>query len=170
MTGKGRWTWLLGVLAMAAGFSMMVAAYGAAGTKHQAAATKTFGTLRAVIDTIDYLDPQQAYTGQSWWAMWNVWQTLITYRHVDGPAGYKLVPGLARSLPTVSNGGKTYTFFMRKGVKYSNGKAVKASDFKFAIKREFLSTGQGVGFYTDIVGAAQFAKTLKGDIGGIKAN
>src|SRR6266536_1880057 len=172
MTGKGRWTWLLGVLAMAAGFSMMVAAYGAAGTKHQAAATKPIGTLRAVIDTIDYLDPQQAYTGQAWWAMWNVYETLLTYRHVDGPAGYKLVPGLARSLPTVSRNGKVYKFKLRKGLKYSNGAAVKASDFEWAIKRGFLAQGQGVGFYTDIAGAEAYSKnpTAGGDISGIVTN
>ena len=172
MTGKRRWTWLLGVLAMAAGFSMMIAAYGAAGTKHQAAATKPIGTLRAVIDTIDYLDPQQAYTGQSWWAMWNVYETLLTYKHVDGPAGYKLVPGLAASLPTVSRNGKVYKFKLRKGIRYSNGKALKASDFKWAIKRGFLAQGQGVGFYTDIAGAKAYAAhpTPGGNISGIIVN
>ena len=172
MTGKRRWTWLLGVLAMAAGFSMMVAAYGAAGTKHQTAATKPIGTLRAVIDTIDYLDPQQAYTGQSWWAMWNVYETLLTYKHVDGPAGYKLVPGLAASLPTVSRNGKVYKFKLRKGIKYSNGKPLKASDFKWAIKRGFLAQGQGVGFYTDIAGAKAYSQhpTAGGNIPGIIVN
>ena len=172
MTGKRRWTWLLGVLAMAAGFSMMVAAYGAAGTKHQTAATKPIGTLRAVIDTIDYLDPQQAYTGQSWWAMYNVYETLLTYKHVDGPAGYKLVPGLAASLPTVSRNGKVYKFKLRRGLKYSNGKPVTAGDFKWAIKRGFLATGQGVGFYTDIVGAEAYSKnpTPGGNISGIITN
>jgi peptide/nickel transport system substrate-binding protein len=172
MTGKRRWTWLLGVLAMAAGFSMMVAAYGAAGTKHQTAATKPIGTLRAVIDTIDYLDPQQAYTGQSWWAMWDVYETLLTYKHVDGPAGYKLVPGLAQSLPTVSRNGKVYKFKLRKGIKYSNGKPLKASDFKWAIKRGFLAQGQGVGFYTDIAGAKAYSQhpTAGGNIPGIIVN
>ena len=172
MTGKGRWTWLLGVLAMAAGFSMMVAAYGAAGTKHQATATKPIGTLRAVIDTIDYLDPQQAYTGQAWWAMWNVYETLLTYQHTTGAAGYKLVPGLAQSLPTISKNGKVYHFKLRKGLKYSNGKKVLASDFKWAIKRGFLATGQGVGFYTDIAGAKAYAAhpTPNGNISGIITN
>jgi peptide/nickel transport system substrate-binding protein len=157
---------------MAAGFSMMIAAYGAAGTKHQTAATKPIGTLRAVIDTIDYLDPQQAYTGQSWWAMWNVYETLLTYKHVDGPAGYKLVPGLAASLPTVSRNGKVYKFKLRKGLRYSNGKALKASDFKWAIKRGFLAQGQGVGFYTDIAGAKAYAAhpTPGGNISGIIVN
>jgi hypothetical protein len=91
MTSKRRWTWLLSVLALAAGFSLMVAAYGVAANRTKAApkqAHASVGTLKAVLDTIDYLDPQQAYTGQSWWAMWNVWETLLTYRHVDGPGGY----------------------------------------------------------------------------------
>ena len=173
MSRKSRAVRLLSVFALVAGLALIVTAFGVAGnTTHAkpAKTSKTFGTLRAVLDTIDYLDPQQAYTGQSWWAMWDVWETLLTYQHVDGAAGYRLVPGLARSLPTVSKDGRTYTFVMRKGVKYSNGKAVKASDFKYAIKREFLSTGQGVGFYTDIVGAEKFSKTLKGDIGGIRTN
>ena len=46
---------------------------------------------------------------------------------------------------------------------------MKASDFKYAIKRGFLATGQGVGFYTDIVGAETFSKNLTGDIPGIVA-
>src|SRR6266498_3599140 len=126
----------------------------------------------AMSDMIDYLDPQQAYTGQSWWAMWNVYETLLTYKHVDGPAGYKLVPGLAQSLPTISANGKVYKFKLRKGLKYSNGKPIRASDFEFAIKRGFLATGQGVGFYTDIAGAAAFAAhpTAGGNISGISAN
>jgi peptide/nickel transport system substrate-binding protein len=175
MTGKRRWTWLVGVAALAAGFSMMVAAYGVAANRTAKAPTqahKSIGTLRAVLDTIDFLDPQQAYTGQSWWAMWNVYETLLTYKHVDGPAGYQLVPGLAQSLPTISSNGRVYHFTLRKGLKYSNGKPVQASDFKWAIKRGFLATGQGVGFYTDIAGAEAFAAhpSKNGNISGIITN
>jgi peptide/nickel transport system substrate-binding protein len=174
MTGKRRWMGLLGVLAIAAGISMIVAAYGVAGTRAKAAPkqSQAFGTLRAVIDTIDYLDPQQAYTAQSWWAMWDVYETLLTYRHVDGPGGYKLVPGLAQSLPSISSNGKVYKFKLRKGLKYSNGKPLRASDFKWAIKRGFLATGQGVGFYTDIAGAKKYSEhpTKSGNISGIIVN
>ena len=170
MRGRSGAIRLLSVLALVAGLALLTAAYGTASSGKRTQHHAKLGTLRAVLDTIDYLDPQQAYTGQSWWAMWNVWETLVTYRHVDGPAGYKLVPGLAQSMPTVSRDGRTYTFVLRKGLKYSNGRALKASDFKFAIKREFLSTGQGVGFYTGIRGAEKFSKTLKGDIGGIVVN
>jgi peptide/nickel transport system substrate-binding protein len=172
MTEKRRWSALLGVLALVAGLSMIVAAYSVAATHKRAAPkhSQAFGKLRAVLDTIDYLDPQQSYTAQSVWAMWNVYTTLVTYRHVDGPGGFKIVPGLAASLPTVSSNGRVYTFKLRKGLRYSNGKPVKASDFKYAIKREYLSTGQGVSFYRGIAGAAKFEKTLKGDIPGIQVN
>ena len=174
MTARRRGTWLLGLVALAAGVSMMVAAYGVAATRSHAAPqhAQKFGTLRAVLDTIDFLDPQQAYTGQSWWAMWNVYETLLTYKHVDGPAGYQLVPGLAQSLPKISSNGRVYKFTLRKGLKYSNGKPVLASDFKWAIKRGFLATGQGVGFYTDIAGAKAYAAhpTKGGNISGIITN
>jgi peptide/nickel transport system substrate-binding protein len=174
MGKKRHWRQLVSVLALATGVSLMVAAHGVAANGAKAAPKnpQAFGTLRAVIDTIDYLDPQQAYTGQSWWAMWNVYETLLTYRHVDGPAGYKLVPGLAQSLPTVSRNGKVYKFKLRKGLKYSDGSAVKASDFEWAIKRGFLAQGQGVGFYTDIAGAEAYSKnpTPGGDISGIVTN
>jgi peptide/nickel transport system substrate-binding protein len=165
---------LVSVTALVAGVSLMVAAHGVAANRANAAPQnpQAFGTLRAVIDTIDYLDPQQAYTGQSWWAMWNVYETLLTYKHVDGAAGYRLVPGLAQSLPTVSRNGKVYKFKLRKGLKYSDGSAVKASDFEWAIKRGFLAQGQGVGFYTDIAGAEAYSKnpTPGGDISGIITN
>ena len=174
MGRKRHWRPLVSVIALATGVSLMVAAHGVAanGAKVSQKNPQAFGTLRAVLDTIDYLDPQQAYTGQSWWAMWNVYETLLTYRHVDGPAGYKLVPGLAQSLPTVSRNGKVYKFKLRKGLKYSNGAAVKASDFEWAIKRGFLAQGQGVGFYTDIAGAEAYSKnpTAGGDISGIVTN
>jgi peptide/nickel transport system substrate-binding protein len=175
MSSRRRWTWLLTTLAVAAGVSMMVAAYGVAASKSTKApqhSYKAVGTLRAVLDTIDFLDPQQAYTAQSWWAMWNVYETLLTYKHVDGPAGYQLVPGLAQSLPTISRNGRVYRFTLRKGLRYSNGRRVLASDFKWAIKRGFLATGQGVGFYTDIVGAKQYQAnpTRNGNIAGIVVN
>ena len=172
MSRTRRWTWLMSTLALAAGFSLMVAAYGVAANRTKAAPkhSQAFGTLRAVLDTIDYLDPQQSYTAQSIWAMWNAYIPLVTYKHVDGAAGYQIVPGLAQSLPKISRNGRVYTFTLRRGLKYSNGKPVKASDFKFAIKREYLSTGQGVGFYEPIVGAKKFEKTLKGDIPGIQVN
>ena len=169
MTKRQRWSWLASAVALAAGIALLTAAYGVSANK-AGKASKRFGELRVVLDTIDYLDPQQSYTAQSFSVLWDVYQTLVTYKHVPGRAGTIPVPGLAQSMPRISRDGKTYRFVLRKGLRYSNGKPVLASDFKYAMKREFLAPGQGVGFYEDIVGAKQFEKTLKGDIPGIITN
>ena len=102
--------------------------------------------------------------------MWNVYLSLLGYKHVNGPDGATIVPALAQSLPKVSSDGLTYTLTLRKGLKYSNGTPVKASDFTYTVKRLFLLDSPGVGFFTNIVGADNFSKTKKGDISGITAD
>ena len=118
----------------------------------------------------DYMDPQISYTAEGWTTMQNVYIPLLTYQHASGAAGSKVIPGLAESLPKITNGGKTYTMTLRKGLKYSDGTPVKASDFRNAVERMFLTNSGGAAFYTDIVGAAQFQKTRTGHISGIKTN
>src|SRR5918912_4169468 len=130
MASSKRWRRLMSVSALAAGLALLFAAYGVSATRSKSApAAKHFTNFRAIFDAIDYMDPAQAYTGQSWDLMYNVYQTLVTYKHVPGKAGGQLVPGLAQAMPKISNGGKTYTFTLRPGLRYSNGKPVKASDF-----------------------------------------
>jgi len=102
--------------------------------------------------------------------MWNVYLPLLGYKHANGPEGATIVPYLAQSLPKVSSDGKTYTLTLRKGLKYSNGQPVKASDFKATIQRDFQVDSPGVGFFGGIVGAAQYGKTKKGSISGIVTN
>ena len=129
------------------------------------------GTLNLTYASFpDYMDPQLSYTAEGWTAMGEVYIPLLTYAHATGQAGTKVVPGLAKELPKVTNGGKTYTLFLRPGLKYSNGKPVKASDFPYAIERLFKVNSGGESFYTTIVGAEQFAKTKTGGIPGIKTN
>src|SRR3954451_17468149 len=73
-------------------------------------------------------------------------------------------------MPKISDSGKTYTMHLRPGLKYSDGTAVKASDFTFAVERVFKVDSGGSPFYTDIVGAEKFAETKSGGILGIEAN
>jgi peptide/nickel transport system substrate-binding protein len=144
------------------------AAASTAATTTSAATGKTFPNFRIAYDTgTDYLDPGLSYTVEGWEIMWNVYLPLIGYKHVNGPDGATIVPYLAESLPTISSDGKTYTLTLRKGLKYSNGTAVKASDFKATIERDFLIDSPGVGFFGNIVGANAFGKTKKGSITGI---
>ncbi|HEY5058148.1 MAG TPA: ABC transporter substrate-binding protein [Gaiellaceae bacterium] len=134
-------------------------------------AGKTFANFRIAFDTgTDYLDPGLSYTVEGWAIMWNVYLPLIGYKHVNGPDGATIVPYLAENLPTVSSDGKTYTLTLRKGLKYSNGAPVKASDFKATIERDFQVDSPGVGFFGNIVGANTYGTTKKGSITGITAN
>ena len=69
----------------------------------------------------------------------------------------QVVPDIASAMPTVTDGGKTYTFHVRPGVMFSPpvSREVKPSDFKFSIERLFRVDSGGVGFYTGIVGRGQ---------------
>jgi peptide/nickel transport system substrate-binding protein len=119
----------------------------------------------------DYLDPALSYTQEGWTAMYDTYIPLLTYAHESNAAGSKVVPGLATSLPKITNGGKTYTLMLQKGLKYSNGTPIKASDFRFAVERMIELNSGGSPFYTEsIVGAEQFQKTKQGPISGIKTN
>lgn len=78
---------------------------------------------------------------------------LTAFRKVGGVAGTQLVPDLAVSLPTPTEGGRSYTFTVRPGIHYSNGLRVRPADFRRAIERSLvLNTVQGA-YFDDIVGA-----------------
>jgi peptide/nickel transport system substrate-binding protein len=130
------------------------------------------GILKATYNGMpDYLDPALSYTAEGWTAMNEVYIPLLTYKHANGAAGSEVIPGLAKDLPKITNGGKTYTLFLRPGLKYSDGQSVKASDFPFAVERMIALTSGGSPFYTAaIVGAEKYAETRKGKISGIKTN
>jgi peptide/nickel transport system substrate-binding protein len=118
----------------------------------------------------DYLDPALSYSPEGWTAMWETYVPLLTYAHADGAAGTKVIPGLARALPKITDGGRTYTLYLRQGLRYSDGTPVLASDFPATIERTLAMNSPGTPFYTDIVGAARFSKTKSGGIPGIEAD
>jgi YVTN family beta-propeller protein len=81
------------------------------------------------------------------------YDTLVTFDHSGGVGGLRLVPDLALTLPTPTNGGRTYAFRLRPGIRYSNGTPLRASDFRRAIERLYRAGSFGGGYFTDIVGA-----------------
>jgi peptide/nickel transport system substrate-binding protein len=182
-----RWKWTITAACFAVGVALVTAACGggggsstttsaggastSGGTGTTSSSGKTFPLFKIATDTgTDYLDPGLSYTVEGWGVMWNVYLPLLGYKHVNGPDGATIVPYLAKDLPKVSSDGKTYTLTLRKGLKYSNGAAVKASDFRGAIERDYKVDSPGVGFFSNIVGADAFGKTKKGHITGIVAN
>jgi peptide/nickel transport system substrate-binding protein len=130
------------------------------------------GTATVLMGTPpDSLDPGLGATTQSYEATWITYTGLVTYAHAEGEAGTKLIPGLAQSLPSVTNGGKTYTFTLRKGLVYSNGAPVKASDFTHAIERAIKLGWNSKSFLTEnIAGAEAFDAGKASSISGIHTN
>jgi peptide/nickel transport system substrate-binding protein len=120
----------------------------------------------------DSLDPQFGYTSQAAEPDWLSYTGLLTYAHAAGTAGTTLIPGLATALPKVTNGGKTYTVTLRKGLVFSDGKPVKASDFAYTIERAIKIPWGGSGQFltAQIAGATAFAKGKAKTISGITAN
>jgi peptide/nickel transport system substrate-binding protein len=131
---------------------------------------KQGGTLRGTYASFPELDPTIAFTAEGLTAMYDTYLPLLTYAHAEGEAGTEVVPALAEALPKISEDGKTYTLNLRKGLKYSDGTPVKASDFTASIERVFKLNSYGSAFYTDIVGAEEFAETKRGGIPGIEAD
>jgi peptide/nickel transport system substrate-binding protein len=116
----------------------------------------TGGFTAAEVSQPDSLDPAMGYTTTSLEPGWLVYTPLLTYRHVSGPAGAQLVPGLARSLPQISPDGKTYKLTLRSGLEYSDGSPVRAGDFEHAVERVLALASPGSSFFSGIAGAQQY--------------
>lgn len=97
---------------------------------------------------------------------------LLTFkRGVQGAGGSLLLPALAKALPTITNGGKTLTFYLRPGLKYSNGQPIKASDETYALERDMKIPWQAASFISAYVkGADAYAKGKAKTISGITTN
>ena len=62
---------------------------------------------------------------------------LVSLKRVPGPDGETVVADLAKALPTVTDGGLTYAFQLREGIRYSTGRPVRASDIRHGLERTF---------------------------------
>jgi peptide/nickel transport system substrate-binding protein len=111
-------------------------------------ATEDFGYTGA-------FDPTDEYLGEAWGLYTNLLlRTLLTYKHTAGPEGDVLVPDLATSVPTPTDGGKTYTFHLKSGVKFGPpvNRAITSKDILYAFQRIACKTcGAEYGFYYDVI-------------------
>ena len=100
-------------------------------------------------DDFNSMDPAIGYTVQSWAPIKAVFDGLMDYK----PGTSELVPDLAESFE-ISPDGKTYTFKLRKGVKFHNGRELKAADIKYSIERVCSAKTQspGASFFTSVIG------------------
>ena len=114
-------------------------------------------------DDITTLDPAIGYDWVNWSMIKSLFSRLVDYE----PGTANIVPSLAESFE-VAPDGLTYTFKLRKGVKFSNGRDVVASDVKYSLERAVnpKTQGPGAGFFGAIAGfdemTAGTADTMSG--------
>jgi peptide/nickel transport system substrate-binding protein len=143
----------LSVAMLVTGASLLVASSFASAAGNGGALKKggiwKVGTTGASVQ----VDPQLAYITTAWWLEYATAAKLYNYPDKNGPAGSKLIPEVASKF-TVSNGGKRYTFTIRKGFRFSDGSAVTANSFKYAINRTANKdlASPGAQFITDPTG------------------
>lgn len=116
---------------------------GSAKPEYNAAVGKVFnpsdkkgGTLRmAITEKYDSTDPGDTYYGLSWNLLRNYARPLMTFKAAPGKEGGKLVPDLAEAAGVPSDDAKTWTYKIRKGVKFEDGTEVTSKDVKYAVAR-----------------------------------
>ncbi|MFN0154056.1 MAG: ABC transporter substrate-binding protein [Gaiella sp.] len=164
---------LLLPLALAGIGAFLLTASAFAGSSGTSAATQKGGTLRLNISNGDFefVDPGLAYDTTSWTMLYATQSLLVNYPEKPGIASSKLYPEAAEAFPVISKDGKTYTFTIRKGLRFSDGSPVTAASFRRALERNLspeMGSPLGVNDQVDqiIQGGKAFvdgkAKTLSG--------
>jgi peptide/nickel transport system substrate-binding protein len=130
------------------------------------------GTVTLVLGTAPQsLDPSVDFTTQGAELHWLSYLGLYTFAHASGGQGYQVIPAVAQGFPTITGGGKTYTVTIRKGLTYSNGAPLKASDLKFGVERALKLGWSAASFVTStVVGAKQYSAGKASSISGITAD
>ncbi|MEF2548591.1 ABC transporter substrate-binding protein [Aurantimonas sp. E1-2-R+4] len=105
-------------------------------------------------DDVATLDPAIGYDWQNWSMIKSLFGALMDYV----PGTTTLRPGLAESYD-ISEDGTVFTFHLRKGVKFHNGREMTADDVKYSLDRVTTPKTQspGAGFFGSIKGYDQMA-------------
>ena len=106
----------------------------------QPGAIKHGGVYRVGVTTFgntDNLDPTGEYGIPGWGILDAIQRTLVTFRFVPGAGGTVLVPDLATSVPQPSANGLTYTFHLRRGIKFGPplNREITSKDVAYAFER-----------------------------------
>ena len=90
-----------------------------------------------------------------------VYDGLVGFKRVGGAEGNTLVPDLASALPEPTDDGTTYTFRLRDGIRFSDGRGSKASAVRYSFERLFRAKPARPDYYDGIVGAPACIKQPK---------
>src|SRR5262245_44669659 len=164
---RRRW---LSLAMLATGVALMAAAQLADAASGRQGGIFRYGTTGASVQ----VDPQLAYITTAWWLEYATAAKLYNWSDFRGPYGHRLVPEVASKV-TISDGGRFYTFQIRKGFRFSDGTPVTPASFKYAINRvankDLASPGSQ--FITDpngseIVGAKDVNDGRAQDVSGVR--
>jgi len=143
--------------------ALLTVAVAALGASAATAAHRQAGGTITVLSAgdVDHIDPGQAYYSFTYEISYATQRPLLSYR----PNSINAIPDLAAAMPRFSNGGKTVTVHLRRGVRFSPpvNREVTSADVKYAIERGFASSvanGYAGAYFGDVVGAP--AKATKG--------
>jgi ABC-type transport system substrate-binding protein len=126
-------------LLLAAGF----AAPAEGGSAGPAKSDARGGTLRVDLTSdFDYIDSSLAYFSHSWQALNATQLKLMSFPDREGAAGSRMRAEAAAGFPRISRDGRTYTFTIKRGFRFSNGAAVTSANFRAAISRALNSRMQ----------------------------
>jgi peptide/nickel transport system substrate-binding protein len=129
--------------------------------------------IYAAYGTIDSLDPAKAYDNASGGCIQNIYEPLIDYK---GSSTSEFVPILASEVPTVANGGiskdgKTYTFKIRKGVKFHSGNPLTPESVAYSFKRNLITDCEGGPMplvFEPLFGIGSLSTDMNGDGSNVK--
>jgi peptide/nickel transport system substrate-binding protein len=108
--------------------------------------------------SIESIDPATTFDTMNAALLSLAYDGLTSFKRVGGSEGTQLVPDLAASLPRPMDGGRSYTFRLSHGVRYSTGEPVQPEDFRRALERTFALRGPGTYFYLGIKGAERCSR------------
>ena len=149
---------------LAAG-AALVALATAAGAQSLADAKQGGEMVVTYKDDVSTLDPAIGYDWQNWSMIKSLFDGLMDYE----PGTTTLVPDLAESYE-ISGDGTVFTFKLRPGVKFHNGRELVADDVKYSIERVVKPETQspGAGFFATIAGFDDFQSGAATELAGIK--
>ncbi|HEV7654872.1 MAG TPA: ABC transporter substrate-binding protein [Mycobacteriales bacterium] len=105
----------------------------------RAPSAQTGGTLTLVTGAVDSLDPQRSYSPGVWNVMRLYTRQLVAYAPKPGSDGARVVPDLATAPGRTTDGGRTWTYTLRPGLTWEDGRPLTSADVKYGIERQFAS-------------------------------
>jgi ABC-type oligopeptide transport system substrate-binding subunit len=158
----------LSLAMLLAGAALLATAAFATGSRH---AARSGGTFRIASTGLDAIDPAISY-GPAAPYLQAACALLLRRADKPGPAGLQTVPEAATGFPKVSRDGKTYTFTVRKGLRFSTGAKLTATSFAHELNRVLSPQMQSPGqqYFIDIVGAEAVTEGKATEASGIRVH